>query len=907
MRTLTEILEAPEADNDAEARLRHAVQCSPFLRRLLVSDAELLTEILQNLQTPIIQQQMRDWLQAQEIGDEDSLKRALRKLRKRAMVRIITRDLNGLADLQEVTLTVSHLAEVAVQFALQHHTKWLEALYGQPIGESGGRQELIVVGMGKLGGYELNVSSDIDLIFAFEEDGATNGERSLSNLEFFTRLGKKLIAAIDEVTADGYVFRVDMRLRPYGSEGALACSFAMLEEYYQNQGREWERYAWIKGRVIAGPEQELADMLRPFVFRKYLDYGAFASMRDLKIQIQRDVNRRDMHDNIKLGRGGIREIEFIAQVFQLIRGGKDRSLQVRPTLQVLDLLKDKGLLPESTVAELHAAYVFLRNLEHRLQYVEDAQTHDLPTTDEARARIALAMGYADWATLLPVLEEYRAKVDKHFRELFSDPNDEADAAAHSRETEIWLAEVDELQALHILQEIGYQDAGPTLRHIKSLYQGPRYKQLPELSRHRYDALMPVVIAQSARQPNPDATLMRVGDLLDGICRRASYLALLAEYPDALRFLIKLASASPWLIQYLGQHPILLDELLDTRNLYAEPDFVAMREDLRQRLADTEGDVERQMDVMRDFKHAYTFRFAVKDVIGELLLVKLSDYLSELADMILELTLETVWANLKSRHREQPKFAVIGYGKLGGKELGYASDLDIIFLYEDDAPEASEVYARYGIRIGNWLGSLTSAGILYETDLALRPDGASGMLVSDINAFHEYQLHKAWLWEHQALTRARFCAGDKSIGDKFEQIRIEVMRQPRDVARLKQEVVAMREKMLAAHPNHSDLFDLKHDRGGIIDVEFMVQYLVLAHAHRYAELTANSGNIALLLKLGELGLIDAQLAGDVASAYRQYRSLQHALKLQDESKARVDGLVVESQIAAVKRLWQQLFG
>ena len=907
MRTLTEILEAPETNHEAEAGLCHAVQCSPFLRRLLVSDTELLTDILQNLQTPISQQQMRDWLQAQEIGDEDSLKRALRKLRKRVMVRIITRDLNGLADLQEVTLTVSHLAEVAVQFALQHHTAWLQAQYGQPIGESGARQELIVVGMGKLGGYELNVSSDIDLIFAFEEDGATDGERSLSNLEFFTRLGKKLIAAIDEVTADGYVFRVDMRLRPYGSEGALACSFAMLEEYYQNQGREWERYAWIKGRVIAGPEQELADMLRPFVFRKYLDYGAFASMRDLKIQIQRDVNRRDMHDNIKLGRGGIREVEFIAQVFQLIRGGKDRSLQVRPTLQVLDLLKEKGLLPAPTVAELHAAYVFLRNLEHRLQYVEDAQTHDLPTTEEARSRIAQAMSYADWATLLPLLEAHRTKVDRHFREVFSDPQDEEDAAAHSRETEIWLAEADEQQALQILQEAGYQDAGQTLRHIKSLYQGPRYKQLPELSRHRYDVLMPVVIAQSARQPNPDATLMRVGDLLDGICRRASYLALLAEYPDALRFLIKLASASPWLIQYLGQHPILLDELLDTRNLYAEPDFAAMREDLRQRLVDTEGDVERQMDIMRDFKHAYTFRFAVKDVIGELVLVKLSDYLSELADMILELTLETVWANLKSRHREQPKFAVIGYGKLGGKELGYASDLDIIFLYEDDAPEASEVYARYGIRISNWLGSLTSAGILYETDLALRPDGASGMLVSDINAFREYQLHKAWLWEHQALTRARYCAGDKSIGEKFEQIRIEVMRQPRDIAKLKQEVVAMREKMLAAHPNHSEIFDLKHDRGGIIDVEFMVQYLVLAHAHQYAELTANSGNIALLMKLGELGLIDASLAADVAAAYRQYRSLQHALKLQGESKARVDAASVTQHMEAVKKLWQELFG
>lgn len=906
MRNLSEILEQPEHNSDEEGRLYFAMQCSPFLKRLLSAETALLTEVLHEMESPLTYREMRDWLRRQKVDDESDLKRVLRILRKRVIARVIVRDLNGMADLHEVMQTVSHLAEEAIQFALQYHTSWLEAQYGKPIGESGGYQELIVVGMGKLGGYELNVSSDIDLIFAFEEDGATDGERSISNLEFFTKLGKKLIAAIDEVTADGYVFRVDMRLRPYGSEGALACSFSMLEEYYQNQGREWERYAWIKGRVIAGPEQGLTEMLRPFVFRKYLDYGAFASMRDLKIQIQRDVNRRDMHDNIKLGRGGIREIEFIAQVFQLIRGGKDRFLQVRPTLQVLELLKDRGLLSERAVDELTAAYIFFRNLEHRLQYVEDAQTHELPTTDEARARIALAMGFADWALLLPVLERYRSRVDWHFREVFSDPREEEGLVAYAREADIWLATVDDSRAMEILQEIGYQDAEQTLRRISALYLGPRYRQLPELSRQRYDVLMPIVIAQSAGQPNPDATLIRVCDLLDSVCRRASYLALLVEYPDALRFLIKLASASPWLIQYLMQHPILLDELLDTRNLYAEPDFDVMREDLRQRLYEAEGDIERQMDIMRDFKHAYTFRFAVKDIIGELLLVKLSDYLSELADMILELTLETVWGYLKSRHREQPKFAVIGYGKLGGKELGYASDLDIIFLYEDDAPEASEVYARFGIRINNWLGSLTSAGILYETDLALRPDGASGMLVSDIRAFREYQLNKAWLWEHQALTRARFCAGDKNIGEKFEKIRVEIMRQPHDIHKLKSEVVAMREKMLAAHPNHSGLFDLKHDRGGIIDVEFMVQFLVLAYAHQYEELTANSGNIALLLKMGELGLVDMEQAAEVASAYRQYRSLQHAIKLQGENKARVDIKVVAQEVKSVQNLWVELF-
>jgi glutamate-ammonia-ligase adenylyltransferase len=912
MRTLADILETPDPLNKDESRLRHAIACSPFMKRLLNSDAGLLADILQNMHAPLTDHHMRDWLAEQPVTDEPKLKRALRKLRQRVMVRIITRDLNDLADLHEVTLTISQLAEVAVQFALQHHTRWLEEIYGKVLGESGAAQQMIVVGMGKLGGYELNVSSDIDLIFAFEEDGATNGARQLSNVDYFTRLGKKLIAAIDEVTEDGFVFRVDMRLRPYGSEGALACSFEMLEEYYQTQGREWERYAWIKGRVIAGPERELHDMLRPFVFRKYLDFGAFASMRDLKLQIQRDVNRRDMHDNIKLGRGGIREIEFIAQVFQLIRGGKDTSLQIRPTRQVLHLLAQKGLMTQQAVAELEAAYIFLRNLEHRLQYVEDAQTHDLPKSPDSKARIALAMSYLDhsdapdWSALLAVLERHRSVVEQHFRDVFSDPRSDENAPAHHHEVEIWQAEVEPAQAIQYLHDVGYQSPAETLQRLTSLHQGVRYNQLPELSRQRYDALMPAVIAESALQANPDVTLMRVGDLLDAICRRASYLALLAEYPDALRLLIKLASASPWLIQYLAQHPILLDELLDTRNLYADPDFEAMRLELMRRLEQAADDVERQMDIMRDFKHASTFRFAVKDVIGDLPLVRLSDYLSDLADLVLQATIETAWKHLKIRHREVPRFAVIGYGKLGGKELGYASDLDIIFLYDDDAPDAGDIYGRFGIRISNWLGSLTSSGILYETDLALRPDGASGLLVSDIEAFREYQQHKAWLWEHQALTRARFCAGDRDIGAQFEQIRIDVMRQPRDLGKLKAEVVAMREKMTAGHPNGSELFDLKHDRGGIIDVEFMVQYLVLAYAHMHAQLTINSGNIALLQTLSGLGLVDKALASSVAEAYRQYRRMQHALKLQGESKARVSPEKVSGHVEAVRTLWQQVF-
>jgi len=585
-------------------------------------------------------------------------------------------------------------------------------------------------------------------------------------------------------------------------------------------------------------------------------------------------------------------------------------LQIRSTLAVLKLLKAKGLLQEKTVEELTAAYVFLRNLEHRLQYMEDAQTQELPTGKAGQARIALAMDFADWAAFREALEQHRAKVQQHFDELFDVPDASEDQALHGRNrlaSDVWQGVIAEDAALGALRSLGYQDATETLRRLNSQHASSRYKNLPESSRQRFDALMPLLIMQAATEPQPEPILMRVSDLLDSICRRASYLALLAEYPDALKLVIKLASASPWLIQYLSQHPILLDELLDIRNLYAAPDFTAMRAELKQRLSEVEGDMERQMDVMRHFKHAAVFRFAAKDVAGELSPRTLSDYLSELANLILQITLETIWPGLRGKHREQPKFAVIGYGKLGGRELGYASDLDIIFLYDDDVPEADEIYARFGRRINNWMNSLTSAGMLYETDLALRPDGASGLLVCSVEVFHEYQRHKAWVWEHQALTRARFSAGDAAIGEAFEQIRVEVLRQPRDYEKLKAEVIAMRQKIHSGHPNHSGLFDLKHDSGGIIDVEFIVQYLVLAYAEKYPQLTENIGNIALLQRLGELGLIDHKLAGQVAEAYREYRRKQHAIRLQGESKARVAMAEIKAYAESVHTLWKEVLG
>ena len=927
MLTLDNLLAQNHVSASFSAGIKRLQECSLFSARLLSKDADLLNDLLQNHQQAYVIAEMQHFLEAANIVDEQSLKKALRQLRQRVILRTIYRDLNGLADLQEVLQTTTQLAEISLNTATQYHQTWLETLHGKPLSKKAEPQHLIVVGMGKLGGGELNVSSDIDLIFAYEEVGETS--QGLSNQDFFTKLGKKVISALDEVTEDGFVFRVDMRLRPFGSEGVLVSSVDALEDYYQNQGREWERYAWIKGRVVCPQNNAQNDkpgtslganihaLLRPFIFRKYLDYNALASMRELKLQIHRDVLQKGQTDNIKLGRGGIREIEFIAQVFQLMRGGRDTSLQIKPTLAVLALLKDKALLPENTVSELSEAYVFLRNLEHRLMYVDDAQTQELPKSDEAKLRIAKAMHFADWETFLTKLNSYRQSVKQHFDATFTEANTSQHASLDCLQAEksVWNGVLTISDAEQALQKLGYKDVQETYRRLNALHQANRYLQLPELSRQRFDALMPHVISLAATMQNPEVTLMRVTDLLESICRRASYLALLAEHAQAMHLVVKLCSSSPWLANYLTQHPILLDELLDTRTLYAAPDFVAMRADLVKRLTEFDGDVERQMDTMRHFKHASVFRLAAQDITGELALETLSDYLSALAELILNVSLETIWPYIKGKHIKVPKFAVIGYGKLGGKELGYASDLDIIFLYDDKASEASEVYARFAQRINNWFNSLTSAGLLYETDLQLRPDGNSGLLVSTVAAFRDYQLNKAWVWEHQAISRARFIAGDGEIGKAFEQIRIEVLTQTRDVDKLKTEVISMREKMRAAQSassknslsqNNTEMFELKNGAGGIIDVEFLVQFLVLAHAKQYPQLTENIGNIALLKLLAALNIIETEAAENVAMAYREYRKMQHALKLQGAPHMRVEATSARAHMAAVKALWSQVF-
>ena len=886
---------------------------SRYLRQLLAARPEIAAWLDEHVVLPVGARQMCDFLAQEAPGSEESLKRALRRLRQRVMATLIVRDIAGVAPLSEVVESMTQLADVTTNFALDFVHRQLSELFGEPLDSRGQPQRLLVIGMGKLGGRELNVSSDVDYIFVYPEEGQTSGRRRIDNYDFFLRLGKRLIGALGEPTGDGQVFRVDMRLRPNGDSGALVGSLGSLENYFITQGREWERYAWIKARVMnegvnLQPEwvDGLQEICRPFVFRKYLDFGAINAMRELHAQIRREVARKDMAEHIKLGPGGIREIEFIAQVFQLIRGGREPALQARPTLQILALLAERRLLPADSERELAVAYEFLRRLEHRLQYVNDAQTHRLPTGDDERLQIARSLGFADWSALLTVLDTHRSAVGRHFEQVFSDPEEGRHPLAA-----LWDGPVGGDDPLERLSTLGFRQPQAMLERLQGFRQSSRYLQLPASNRERLDALGPRLIDAAAATPMPDATWQRGLDFLATISRRGAYLALLQQYPQVLMKLAELIGSSSWAADYLTRHPILLDELLDSRIFDVAIDWQDFQQGLQARLAQHRDDTEREMDILRETHHAQVFHFLAQDMAGMHSVEHLADRLSELADIMVQTTMDLCWQKLRQRHphpERSPCFAVIAYGKLGGKELGFASDLDLVYLHDDPEPGAGELYARLGQRMSTWMSTQTSAGTLFEVDLRLRPNGDAGMLVCPIQAFRDYQLQHAWVWEHQALTRARFCAGDPAVGEQFEAIRVEILRRPRDLNRLREEVLSMRKRMLDQHASRSEEdFDIKHDRGGLIDVEFIVQYLILGHAHAHPRLCGNLGNLALLGMAAELGLIPGDLAAGTRSAYRDFRRMQHALRLNAGRRARVERASVARRIAAVRALWQAVFG
>ena len=906
-------------------------------------------------------------------ADEATLKTALRVLRRREMVRIAWRDLAGWADLAEVLATLSALAEGCIDGALARLTQWAVARDGTPRTPTGEAAHLVVLGMGKLGGGELNFSSDIDLIFAYSEEGEVQGgARELSNHEFFIRLGRSLISVLNDVTDAGFVFRVDMRLRPNGDSGPLALSFDAMEQYYQVHGREWERYAFIKARAVAGDAASGADLLarlKPFVYRRYLDYSVVDAIRGLKISIERELQRKGMEHNIKLGPGGIREIEFIGQAFQLIRGGREPALQIRPIQPVLTALAAGGYLTPQAVADLQTAYVFLRRTENRLQMRADRQTHRLPTEPEEQRVLAVSMGYSDWEGFHAALRRRMQKVHDHFEQVFVAPQGEKPAEDDSGLASVWLATVDAATLQQRLAQFGFQDPVATAGLLQGLRAGHAYEGLSAQGRERLDRLMPLLLGAAGLTNDAQTTLARLITLIEAIVRRSVYLALLVENPLALSQLVKLFSASEWIAHWISQHPVLLDELIDPASLYAPSTKEAMRTEIQSRLAHLpEDDLEAQMEALREFRHGHVLRVAAADVGPGLAPEEVGAHLGHIAEVVVEQALALATYSMVEKHGrptcqtphgvETPGFAVIAYGKLGSLELGYTSDLDMIFLHaacssggmtDGDVQEstsplrggnhrtaakdtppgmeaigprreqppstsgatlrplANEVYfARLGQRLIHILTARTPAGILYEVDMRLRPSGQSGLLVTNLPAFLDYQRGHAWTWEHQALIRARALAGDPALCRAFENARTELLCQPREAEKLRQDVVEMRTRMRAVKsPNDTPRFDLKQDPGGMIDIEFMVQYWTLRWAPAYPELARLRGNIPILEALAGAGLLDAGTAQDLVDAYRRYLSVEHRFKLM-ERQALVAPEELGEYPAKVAAVWQQVF-
>ena len=899
--------------------LPRALAFSLYAERVLTAQPVLREALVATVDQPFDWAPARRDVAAAGTQSPEALAARLRLLRKQVFLHTLARDLTRRADLDEVVQAITTLAEVSIAAAASAHARVLVERYGTPIGgTSGAAQALVVIGMGKLGGCELNVSSDIDLVFVYPEDGQTDGPRSIANAEFFERLGRAIIAALHEVTVDGYVFRVDMRLRPYGESGPLCASYAMLEQYLLAQGRAWERYAWLKARPMTGERHaELAGIVEPFVYRKYLDYDAYEGLRGIHRQIRAQERREDYGRDIKLGRGGIREIEFVVQALQIVRGGREPSLRVRGTRAAVAALAARGVLTPEAARQLRDAYGFLRDLEHRLQYRDDRQTQRLPDDAAELDLLASTFDLPGGVALMRMLEAQRSAVTGQFDAVFG-PTEHGDDTAESYVT-AWEEPQPSHATMDALTAAGYTDPHALSALLQQTRQSVRYTQLPALSRQRFDDLVPRLLDVAARERAPNATprvvFERLLGLLEAVSRRSAYLALLIEHPPILPRLAQLMGASAWAADYLARHPVLLDELLDARTLLAEPDAEAWSAELARLLAIHQGDTEGQLDALRHFRHAQALRLLAQDLAGRLTVERLADHLSALADTILAATVQECWRQLceaAGRPVTPPRFAVIAYGRLGGKELGYASDLDLVFLYDVDAADpvadsAGDRYARLAQRVNTWLTSTTPAGQLYETDLRLRPDGAAGLMVSSLEGFRRYQREHAWTWEHQALTRARAAAGDPALSAAFEDERVAILCLPRDPARLAGDIAAMRQRMASGHPNPGAQFDLKHDEGGMVDIEFTVQYLVLAHAHRHAELTANRGNIALVQRAGELGLVPTALATAAADAYREYRRVQHQVRLTGARQARVDPAEHAQRRAAVKALWREVFG
>ena len=860
------------------------------------------------------------WLLRDRLGE---LGAALRVLRQLVIERLVVLDCEQQAPLEVVTRAVTELAELALDQACEEAQAQLDALYGAPMTEQGQRAELWIIGMGKLGARELNVSSDIDLIYVYDEDGHTQGRADgggrISVHEYFSRAVKRIYSLIGDTTEHGFVFRVDLALRPNGNSGPAVVSLNALEEYFLVQGREWERFAWLKSRVVA-PLRSLAsasalrDTVQPFVFRRYLDYNVFDALRGLHRQIRdhaqrTSAGRPERANDVKLGRGGIREIEFTVQLLQVVRGGQFPELRTRPTLESLERVSRAQLMPVATAQALAQAYVFLRRVEHRIQYLDDQQTHALPSQDGDLAWLSRTLGFASVDAFWAELGRHREVVAQEFDRLLGQSEaGSGGAVTGNPSTQDGLAAACDLEG--VLPHLG-----EGLRERVARWpEHPRVRALREDGRQRLLRLVQRTQSWVDEGRVDEQAAVRWSDWIEPLLRRESYLALLVERPGVHEQLLRLLGAARWPARYLLQHPGVIDELASQALLMERFDPVQFEADLEARLdalqAAGEDDEENLLNLLRRAHHAEVFRTLARDVEGRLTVEQVADDLSALADAILRLSLRWVWQRLKQRHRDAPQMAVLGYGKLGGKELGYGSDLDIVFVYRDEHPQAGEIYAQFVRRLINWLTVKTGEGDLYEIDTALRPNGNSGLLVTSFDAFADYQSRRgsntAWTWEHQAMTRARFCVGLPALAEAFEGVRRDVIRAPRDLVLLAQEIVAMRHKLRLARPVPPGQFDVKHSPGGMVDAEFAVQYLVLGHGGTHPELLDNVGNIALLLRAEHVGLLPAGVGQAAADAYRDLRRAQHRARL-DEMPTQVEASQLAAEAAAIRALWRAVFG
>ncbi|MES9844554.1 MAG: bifunctional [glutamate--ammonia ligase]-adenylyl-L-tyrosine phosphorylase/[glutamate--ammonia-ligase] adenylyltransferase [Candidatus Sedimenticola sp. 6PFRAG5] len=905
------------------------LEASDYVAQCCERDPGLLASLVeeQDLEDKFTDGEMAARLakELENVSDEMSLHKALRLFRRRQMVRIIWRDLTQTASLAETLEDLSALADACIQGALDLLYEWAVAKQGVPRDAEGNQQYLVILGMGKLGARELNLSSDIDLIYTYPSAGEVDGPRYLSNEQFFTRLCQQLTKAINTQTVDGFVFRVDTRLRPFGDAGSLALNFDAMEIYYQSQAREWERYAMVKARVVAGDQEageQLMTMLKPFVYRRYLDFGAIESIRDMKQMIGRELLRKGMADNVKLGPGGIREIEFIGQAFQLIRGGRDPDLQIRPILQVLQHLAEKQLLPEYVVNELTKAYEFLRLVENRIQAWQDRQTHLLPEDDLGRLRMARSMGFEGWHEFHAVLEHHRAHVQGHFDKVFAAPQTEDERQEKPMEA-LWNEELDEEQAREALTGAGFDHAELILEKLNTFRGSHAFRGLGARGRERLDQLMPLLLEAVGFSGASEVALDRILKLLEAIGRRTAYIALLVENPIALSQLVRLTCISPWVTQQLSRHPLLLDEMLDSRRLYSPLHRDELEAELDTLLSPLDDDdLEQQMERLRQFSQSNMLRVAAADLTGVIPLMVVSDYLTEIAETVTARVMKLVWGEMTSRHGrpqgiegEGTGFLVLGYGKMGGIELGYGSDLDLVFVHGNRNPNAMTdgerqvandvFFVRMGQRMIHMFTTRTSSGLLYEVDMRLRPNGNSGMLVTPIEAFELYQKNDAWTWEHQALLRARPVAGDPALIEEFEGIRREVLSRARDDDELRKNVREMREKMRSSlDKTKNGQFDIKQGRGGIADIEFMVQYSVLRWANQYPDLLDWTDNIRLLESLARHSLLEGNTAEVLANNYRVFRAAYHRNALSE-----LPGLIEDDKLSeerkTVVEIWTSL--